>query len=82
MNIIAGKITSWGTHEDKTVAQIQRCSHDERVVRAAPAQTVILVTPFRSASSATAMPSAGLTVFGSVFTSARADWGTESLAGF
>ncbi len=35
MNVISDKITSWGTHEDKTIAQIQRCAIDERVARAA-----------------------------------------------
>ena len=35
MKIISDKIAIWGDHEPKTVAQIERCAIDERVVRAA-----------------------------------------------
>jgi tRNA-splicing ligase RtcB len=34
MQLISGKIVIWRDHEPKTITQIERCTKDERVVRA------------------------------------------------
>ena len=35
MKILTGKLTTWGSHEEKTIGQINRCMEDGRAVRAA-----------------------------------------------